>query len=175
MNTFEEKVVMENSLDQMRREVRIMTQNLDDKKRELATIIEFRKQNEERLEATNQQLTAIVNRISEERLAWAQEKAEEQKKLEDRNAEIDRIVAIESELRKRHSELNQKEIDLQELLKKDADALLEIERAKIDLDMREKALEERHAVLAADRVTFKNEVLATKKQLLDVIKKIEKI
>lgn len=175
MNEIEEKLVLENSLDQLRRDARILSENLADKKREVAMIISLREQNEARLDETNQQLTNLLNTIAGEKLAWLQEKSAEQKKLEDRNAEIDRIVAIESELQKRHAMLNQKEEDLNTILATDRAVLLEVEQGKTAIEVKERELDEREQILAEGTVAFDGEKAEVKKRLLDVIKKIENI
>lgn len=175
MNEVEDKAVLMTTLDTLRREVRIITENIADKNRELATIISFKKQNEQALEDSRDQLTKIVNRISEEKLSWSQEKHEEWAKIEARNAEIDRIVAIESQLQQRHAELNRREEEIDEKAKKDNEALLATKSLETVLDAKRAEIEAEKQIILNHRKSYKNEITNAKLAITNVLKALEKL
>lgn len=123
----EEKLKIEKQILEMRREYKLISYQVDEKKQEFNTILDTIDKNKAILIEQKELLTEVLNDISSARLSWAIEKDEEKQKIADKLNEVNKILEKEKEL-------DEKKSEVQEILNKNIKILNETRTLELKLD-----------------------------------------
>ncbi len=112
------------------------------------------------------ELDTIISHISSERLAWATEKAEELRKIEDKKSELDNALKLKVELNTQQEEIRKStELGIQarneqrELELKNKNTFLEIESEHKKIELEKKEIKKLESELEKKKLDFKSDLI----------------
>ena len=112
-----EEIVLSGNIEKLRTEFRELNEAIEKKRVELADINKVEKDFNELCDKKRAELTAITNEISQQRLDWTTEKAQEEAKLDEKKEESQTILAQKEDLAQISVDLKNKKKKLMKNLK----------------------------------------------------------
>ena len=121
------------------------------------------------------ELTAITNEISQQRLDWTTEKAQEEAKLDEKKEEIQTILAQKEDLAQIAVDLKKQEEEIDEKLKVNRQIELSNEEKATDLENREKDLETKKQEVIDIGIKNDAKMGEFKKSVIELIKTVRNL
>lgn len=155
MDKIEEKLKIEKEILDLKRQLKLVSHQVDEVKTEYNSITSAVERNKVLLEEQKEYLSEVLNDISNAKLSWAIEKDAELQKIKEKEAEFANVHKVKEEINKKNAEaleLVEKETEILnesrrlELVLKQEKTLIENKKKEVDLvlvqiDAKEKELE----------------------------------
>lgn len=165
------KAELKVEIDKLGKECR----SLNDKKMELTREVQSIESLKNEIEATvskeKERLTETMNVISDEKLAWNKQKADEKSEIESKKNEVKSILEKEKSLNKKEQDLNEKKDDIETKIKENKKLELDIERSKTEAISKAKEYEWNIGLLEKEKEDFLKEKQNFKENIKDSFNK----
>ncbi len=175
MEQIETKLNLENDILALKKEYKSMHNQVALIKSEYASIAELKKNVDAQISEAKEYLTSVNNEISESKLKWVTDKNVQMQELEKKQAEAQKIID------KRY-ELGEEEIKLQKIKNDTVEArnekrMLEekIKGEKKEIEVERKTIEVKYTELDTEKELFSKEKEGIKKQIVEMINKINEL
>jgi chromosome segregation ATPase len=138
-----EKLKIENDTFALKREYKYALENLAKVKAETVDILNTRDKAFADYEAKQVELTEILNRISDEKLAWSTHRHAELVEIEKQQEEVNKVLNQKDSLLKKEADLVQKEDDITSIRNEARAIEFKNKQKETELENRENALQEK--------------------------------
>jgi chromosome segregation ATPase len=162
----EEKLKIEGEILNLKRELKYATENLARVKADTQDVINTKERITKEIGERNDDLTRILNEISDQKLAWALERQGQLDEIANKRSEADNILKRKGELNEQEErirKIEQSEISARnearqlELKVKDEKDIVNAERRRLEDDIKE--FEKEKVKFAKDKENFKEKVI----------------
>lgn len=139
----EEKLKLENEIAKLKKELKVLTAQVEGGKKECASIFEIKENNEKTIEEQRGLITILSNQISQERLDWETKKSKEEDILKEKLLEVEKILESKKEL-------DIQERKIQSIHDNNVNTLNETRRLELIINEKENSISLQNKKLAAD-------------------------
>lgn len=171
----EEQIKLEGEIAAKNRELKYKTIEVDGLKRTIAELISIKETNEKLISEQKDELTQTMNTISDARLNWSTEKAEQLADIEEMRKGVKGILDKEVDLIKKEADITAKIEQEVAIRNENSQALLDIETAKVALGFRENTIEEEKSKLSAKNKEVDGKIAAFKEKVIHVMGEVKEL
>ena len=166
MEQIENKIKLESEINSLKREYKYALENFNRVKSDTNDVLLVKERISKEISERNDDLTKILNEISNEKLLWSTKKHEELKEIENLKSEAQNVINWKTDLNKKEEELRQIEATTIEarneqrtLELKNKNTALEFENAQKVIKIQKKDLEDSMKKFENDKKQFKESVV----------------
>lgn len=168
MGQTEENIKIESDTFALKRDYKYALENVTAIKKEVAELMSIKDKLVEDIDTKQEELTKVINDISQEKLDWASFRHSELVELENKQSEANNVL-------KRKAELNEQEETIRQIEAKNTDILNETRRLELKVKGDITSVESKENQLKIDITTFEEEKLKLIKDKENFKKRVEKV
>lgn len=172
MDQIEEKLKIESELAVAQRQLKNMLADLEVAKNSQIALESIKTRNTSLIEEQKTELANIMNLISDAKIAWNSQKANEEKELEEKKSEVTSVLARSAELDKKESEINENILKNQDILTKTHQIGLETAAQKVAIDVVKNEAESRNTEIEAKSAKIDEKIRIHKEKVSRVLNEI---
>lgn len=171
----ETKLKLEADIAELKRQYKYALENLERVKGDTKDILDLKDRATAEIDARNEELTSLLNEISNEKLTWVVEKQSQIDKLEERESAAQNILNRKDELNAQEEEIRQIEARDTEIRNEARRLELKNESTALEFENREKQIKVLKGELEDKKKEFENDKKAFKDQVIKVLNQAETI
>jgi len=175
MGQTEQSIQIEGEILNLKRELKYATENLARVKADTQDIIATKERVTREIGERNEDLTHILNEISDQKLKWALERQGQLDELNLKNSQAQNVLNRKAELNKQEEAIRKLEASEVEARNEARRLEFKNEQTKVDFENREKQIKVLQGIVDEDRKKFEKEKEEFKNSVLKVIKTVENL
>lgn len=174
MEEIETKIKIETDVAQLKREYKSLSVTVSTLKSEHDSLVSINKKKSIEQSQLNEDLKDTLNAIASAKLAWAQEKEQEEASISEKKKEIEDILNKKGELELQRQENTRILDENTKVLNQNRTILLEIQDKEVQMKAKENELTVISTQIETDRKLLADEVLEFKNKVNRVLKEVNK-
>lgn len=174
MENIEEKLKLDNEIAVARKQLKDTLSDLDIAKKEQSALESIKEKNIRLIDEQKIELRDTLLAISDAKNSWNQEKAAEEKDIEDKNSKVDAILSRSAELDKQEEDINELVRKDQEILTKNHQILLDTDAQKVAIDAVKAEIETKEKDLKAQEDGIDRKIQNHKDKVISALNEIIK-
>lgn len=175
MGQTEQSIQIEGEILNLKRELKYATESLARVKADTQDVIATKERVTREISERNEDLTRILNEISDQKLKWALERQGQLDEIALKNSEAQNVLNRKAELNQQEEKIRQ--IESNEIKARNEARQLEFknEQTKVDFENREKQIKVLQGIVDEDRKKLEKDKEEFKQRVLKVIKTVENL
>lgn len=173
MGQNEQTIKIEGDILRLNRELKYATESLARVKADTQDVIATKERVTKEINERNDNLTQILNDISDAKLAWALEKQVQLKELEDKRTEVDSVIKRKAELKEQEETIRKVEAEAVKARNEQRALEFKNEQTELDFENREKQIKVLKKEVDDDRKVFEKDKDNFKDSVIKVLEKVK--